>query len=45
MVLAQDEGSGLRSVMSSEELATFKGDPQVFMQSIRQKLEGSKGAS
>ncbi|KAL9021817.1 MAG: hypothetical protein Q9185_000944 [Variospora sp. 1 TL-2023] len=40
MVLAKDEGSGLRSVMSSEELAAFKGDPQAFMQKLRQKLEG-----
>ncbi|KAI4113248.1 MAG: hypothetical protein LQ345_005732 [Seirophora villosa] len=44
MVLAKGEGSGLRSVMSSEELATFKGDPQAFMQKLRQKLEGGGSA-
>ncbi|KAL8645715.1 MAG: hypothetical protein Q9226_007175 [Calogaya cf. arnoldii] len=42
MVLVQDEGSGLRSVMSSEELATFKGDPQTFMKKIREQLAGSQ---
>ncbi|KAL8726434.1 MAG: hypothetical protein Q9166_006712 [cf. Caloplaca sp. 2 TL-2023] len=41
MVLAQDEGSGFRSVMDSDELAAFKGDPQIFMQKVRQKLERS----
>lgn len=45
MVLAQNEGSGLRTLMSSEELAAFKGNPQTFMQNIRQKLEESKGDS
>ncbi|KAL8741344.1 MAG: hypothetical protein Q9184_008396 [Pyrenodesmia sp. 2 TL-2023] len=44
-VLAQSEGSGFRCVMSSNELAAFKGNPQTFMQSIRQKLEESKGTS
>ncbi|KAL8848484.1 MAG: hypothetical protein Q9221_006486 [Calogaya cf. arnoldii] len=42
MVLAQDEGSGLRSVMSSEELATSKGDPQTFMKKIREQLGGGQ---
>ncbi|KAL8885703.1 MAG: hypothetical protein Q9205_007678 [Flavoplaca limonia] len=42
MVLAQNEGSGLRSVMSSEELATFKGDPQTFVTKIREQLGGNQ---
>ncbi|KAL8764543.1 MAG: hypothetical protein Q9209_007974 [Squamulea sp. 1 TL-2023] len=38
MVLAKGEGGGLRCVVSSEELAGFKGDPRVFMQRVREKL-------
>ncbi|KAI4268664.1 MAG: hypothetical protein L6R38_007769 [Xanthoria sp. 2 TBL-2021] len=44
MVLARNEGSDLRSVMSSEDLATFKGDPQTFMKKIRDHLGGSQSA-
>lgn len=42
MVLAQDDGSGLKSVMSSEELATFKGDPQTFLTKVREQLGGNQ---
>lgn len=38
MVLVQDEGKRLRVVVDSDELATFKGDPQTFMQRVREKL-------
>ena len=42
MVLAQNDGSKLRSVMSNEELATFKGDPQTFVTKIREQLGGNQ---
>ncbi|KAI4218967.1 MAG: hypothetical protein LQ349_008501 [Xanthoria aureola] len=44
MVLARNEGSGLTSVMSSDELAAFKGDPQAFMKKIRDLLSGAQSA-
>lgn len=44
MVLARNEGSSLTSVMSSDELAAFKGDPQAFMKKIRHLLSGAQSA-
>ncbi|CAL8583563.1 hypothetical protein XPA_009184 [Xanthoria parietina] len=44
MVLARNEGSGLTSVMSSDDLAAFKGDPQAFMKQIRHRLGGAQSA-
>lgn len=44
MVLARNEGSNLTSVMSSDELAAFKGDPQAFMKKIRHQLGGAQSA-
>lgn len=43
MVLAQEEASGLRVIMDDKQLAGFKGDPQAFMQNLRERLAVSEG--
>ncbi|KAL8642551.1 MAG: hypothetical protein Q9228_000777 [Teloschistes exilis] len=43
MVLAQEEASGLRVLMDDRQLAGFKGDPQAFMQTLRERLSGGEG--
>ncbi|KAI4101446.1 MAG: hypothetical protein L6R37_004921 [Teloschistes peruensis] len=43
MVLAQEEASGLRVLMDDRQLAGFKGNPQTFMQNLRERLAGGEG--
>ena len=45
MVLAHNEGSGLKLVMNNDELAAFKGDPQPFMERLKEKLTSNTDAA